>query len=64
MGEIAERNIVVCCDGTNNEIGKLLSNVLKLYRIAEKSDRQLVYYSPGVGTVAMPAAAAEAPVRI
>ena len=29
------RNLVVCCDGTSNEIGKLLSNVLKLYRIAE-----------------------------
>lgn len=48
------RNLVVCCDGTNNEIGSLLSNVLKLYRIAEKSDRQVVYYSPGIGTIAMP----------
>ena len=48
------RNLVVCCDGTSNEIGKRLSNVLKLYRIAEKSDRQITYYHPGVGTVAMP----------
>lgn len=56
LGDIESRNIVVCFDGTNNEIGKLLSNVLKLYHIVEKSDRQLVYYSPGVGTVAMPAA--------
>jgi uncharacterized protein (DUF2235 family) len=48
------RNLVICCDGTSNEIGRLLSNVLKLYRIAEKSDRQLTFYQPGIGTVAMP----------
>ena len=48
------RNLVVCCDGTSNEIGKRLSNVLKLYRIVEKSERQITYYHPGVGTVAMP----------
>src|SRR3546814_1316590 len=28
-----------------------ISNVLKLYRIAEKGKRRLVYYTPGVGTV-------------
>lgn len=54
MTKPAGRNLVVCCDGTSNEIGKLLSNVLKLYRIAEKSDRQITYYDPGIGTVAMP----------
>lgn len=48
------RNLVVCCDGTSNEIGELLSNVLKLYRIAEKSDNQLTFYQPGIGTIAMP----------
>ena len=46
------RNIVICCDGTGNEIESRLSNVLKLFRVLEKNDRQLVYYSPGVGTVA------------
>lgn len=54
------RNLVVLCDGTGNELGGALSdeasdirisNVLKLYRIAEKGQRQLVYYAPGVGTV-------------
>ena len=50
----APRNLVVCCDGTSNEIGKLLSNVLKLYRVAEKSDDQLTFYQPGIGTIAMP----------
>jgi uncharacterized protein (DUF2235 family) len=46
------RNIVICCDGTGNEVESQLSNVLKLFRVLEKNERQLVYYSPGVGTVA------------
>ena len=54
MPAVTGRNLVVCCDGTSNEIGSLLSNVLKLYRIAEKSERQITYYHPGIGTVAMP----------
>jgi uncharacterized protein (DUF2235 family) len=45
------KNIVICCDGTGNQIDWKLSNVLKLFRVLEKSDDQLVYYSPGVGTV-------------
>jgi uncharacterized protein (DUF2235 family) len=53
-GALEPRNLVVCCDGTSNEIGKQVSNVLKLYRIAEKSERQIVFYQPGIGTVAMP----------
>jgi uncharacterized protein (DUF2235 family) len=47
----AGRNIVICCDGTGNEIGVTISNVLKLFRIAEKSDRQRVWYNAGVGTI-------------
>jgi len=46
------RNIVICCDGTSNEIVGNLSNVLKLFRIAQKSDAQHVFYHPGVGTIA------------
>ena len=45
------KNIVVCCDGTGNEIGVNMSNVLKLYRILEKNENQVVYYDPGVGTL-------------
>jgi uncharacterized protein (DUF2235 family) len=45
------KNIVVCCDGTGNEIGINLTNVLKLFRITEHSERQRVYYDPGVGTL-------------
>lgn len=45
------KNIVVCCDGTGNEIEENLSNVLKLYRMVTKSDDQLVYYDAGIGTI-------------
>ncbi len=33
------RNIVICCDGTGNEISENISNVLKLYRCLRKTDR-------------------------
>jgi uncharacterized protein (DUF2235 family) len=45
------KNIVICCDGTGNEIGVNMSNVLKLYRVLEKDTDQIVYYDPGVGTL-------------
>src|SRR5207237_10009340 len=45
------KNIVICCDGTGNQISWKLSNVLKLYRVLQKNADQLVYYSPGVGAV-------------
>src|SRR5437016_2856324 len=52
------RNIIICCDGTGNEISENISNVLKLYRCLRKtpktSPRQIVYYDPGVGTLARP----------
>jgi uncharacterized protein (DUF2235 family) len=53
------RRIVVCLDGTANQIGAgNLTNVAKLFGLLEKSDptSQLTYYDPGVGTLA-PAAA-------
>lgn len=46
------KNIVICCDGTGNDIGPNISNVLKLFRIAEKGEQQHVYYNPGIGTIA------------
>ena len=45
------RNLLILLDGTGNELGRNLSNVLKLYRIAQKNAHQLVYYNPGVGTI-------------
>lgn len=52
------RNVIVCCDGTGNEIGENISNVLKLYRVLRKTEKtvphQVVFYDPGVGTLARP----------
>ena len=52
------KNIVICCDGTGNEISENISNVLKLYRMLRKTGKtephQLVFYDPGVGTLARP----------
>jgi len=57
------KNIVICLDGTGNQIEENLSNVLKLYRTlhkrdtvhkqdkVHKQDNQVVYYSQGVGTL-------------
>jgi len=45
------KNIVICCDGTGNEVEANLSNVLKLYRIVRKNEDQVVFYHPGVGTI-------------
>jgi len=45
------KNIVICCDGTGNEVEGNLSNVLKLFRIAQRNEHQRVYYNPGIGTI-------------
>src|ERR1700750_2917771 len=47
------KNIVICCDGTGNEIDTNSSNVLKLFRVLDKNAQQRVYYHPGVGTVGL-----------
>jgi uncharacterized protein (DUF2235 family) len=52
MERAMSKNIVVCCDGTGNQVEGNLSNVLKLFRVLEKNDEQRVYYNPGVGTIA------------
>jgi len=47
----APRNLVVCCDGTGNQVSGNLSSVLKLFRIASKDEKQRIFYDPGVGTI-------------
>jgi uncharacterized protein (DUF2235 family) len=47
------KDIVICCDGTGNEIGANISNVLKLFRVTEKNERQRIYYHPGLGTIGL-----------
>jgi uncharacterized protein (DUF2235 family) len=48
----AGRTLVACCDGTSNEPGggDGPTNVVRLFRCLTKSDQQLVFYDPGVGT--------------
>jgi uncharacterized protein (DUF2235 family) len=50
------KNIVLCCDGTGNQISTDPTNVLKLWWVLEESDRQVCYYHPGVGTMGNPGA--------
>ncbi|EEE35730.1 conserved hypothetical protein [Rhodobacteraceae bacterium KLH11] len=45
------KKIVICCDGTGNEIKENQSNVLKFYRVLKESDDQIGFYDPGVGTI-------------
>ncbi|EOD4129747.1 DUF2235 domain-containing protein, partial [Yersinia enterocolitica] len=47
------KNIVICCDGTGNEVNAELSNVLKLYRVMSINNAQVVYYNPGIGTIGL-----------
>ena len=45
------RNIIILFDGTSNQIRASRSNILRLYGVLSKTDSQLVYYDPGVGTI-------------
>jgi uncharacterized protein (DUF2235 family) len=55
---VMSKHIVICCDGTGNEISENISNVLKFYRVLRKTGKtaqpQVVFYDPGVGTLAKP----------
>lgn len=52
FGENGGRNLVFCCDGTGNiwKPGPDKTNVAKLFEVLEKSNDQITYYDPGVGT--------------
>ena len=45
------RKLIVCFDGTGNEVEANESNILRLYKCLKHSEDQLVYYEPGVGTL-------------
>ena len=56
-----KKNIVVLCDGTNNQVNiNAKTNILRLVRLLKKdadndsSKRQIVYYDPGLGTEGAP----------
>lgn len=45
------RNIVLLFDGTSNQIGGDRTNILRLYGALKRTDEQIVWYDPGVGTL-------------
>jgi uncharacterized protein (DUF2235 family) len=50
------KNIIICCDGTSNEFGRVNTNVVRLFQTLDLSAGagQVAYYDPGVGTLAAP----------
>lgn len=49
------RNIVVCCDGTNNQFGSCNTSVVRFVEILSRdAKKQIVYYDPGIGTLPDP----------
>lgn len=44
------KNIVILFDGTSNEISADRTNILRLFGCLKRSQEQIVYYDPGVGT--------------
>jgi uncharacterized protein (DUF2235 family) len=54
-GAAAPRNIVVCCDGTSNEFGTRITNVVRLVQVLVNDPKtQKIHYVPGVGTMPGP----------
>jgi uncharacterized protein (DUF2235 family) len=52
---MANNNIVLCFDGTNNEYAAINTNVIKMYAMIDRSrDDQFMYYQPGIGTIPPP----------
>lgn len=51
------KNLVICCDGTNNQFGPENTNVVRLVQVLGRDpERQHLYYDPGVGTLPEPGA--------
>jgi uncharacterized protein (DUF2235 family) len=48
------KTIILLLDGTSNTISSQRTNILRLYGCLRKSDEQVVYYDPGVGTLGDP----------
>ncbi len=49
------RNLVICCDGTNNQFGTNNTNVVRLVQVLDRDPtKQSLYYDPGVGTLPEP----------
>src|SRR5260370_3230046 len=50
------KNIVICCDGTNNQYGTTNTNVVRLFTTLVQDERQVASYHPGLGTMGAPGA--------
>ena len=51
------KNLVICCDGTNNQFGPENTNVVRVIQaLVPDPARQRLYYDPGVGTLPEPGA--------
>ena len=51
------RNLILCCDGTNNQFGPENTNVVRLVQSLNRDPtKQWLYYDPGVGTLPEPGA--------
>jgi uncharacterized protein (DUF2235 family) len=51
------RNLVLCCDGTNNQFGPENTNVVRLVQSLDHDPNgQSLYYDPGLGTLPEPGA--------
>ncbi|HEU0273740.1 MAG TPA: DUF2235 domain-containing protein [Candidatus Udaeobacter sp.] len=49
------RNLIICCDGTNNQFGIQNTNVIRLVQILDRDHaKQRLYYQPGIGTLPEP----------
>jgi uncharacterized protein (DUF2235 family) len=54
------KNLVICCDGTDNEFGGDNTNVVRLVQSLERDQsQQRLYYQPGIGTLPEPHALAK-----
>lgn len=48
------KNIILCLDGTSDEVNSSPSNVLRLFHCLEQSDQQTIRYEPGIGSLMDP----------
>jgi uncharacterized protein (DUF2235 family) len=48
------KNIIICCDGTNNQFSGDQTNVIRCHKVARRTLDQLTYYDCGVGTMPEP----------
>src|SRR6266540_2584338 len=57
QAQLSGRNLIICCDGTNNRFGPENTNVVRLIQVLDRNpQKQRLFYDPGVGTLPNPGA--------